>query len=241
MKKALSIAMSMAMVMTMSLPAFAADGEAAKAGIEISGNATAAEIDVILPTNTDLVINPYGLEFNLDDEGEEKGTDTIYNAVGYFVNAGLTDISVSVTVTGTPSTGVTLAAAPFDGDFTYTGLTAKAATTKSIFASVEISDAATVEGDSWDADAAAEVDLTWADTAYDKAKDILVAAKATTLANAIKLDAMVKGDGGNTYSFAGVKIVGQANGKATTAWTEDDSVAVQLAFDVLPTVLDDAT
>ncbi len=101
MKKLLSLALACATVLTMSIPAFAAEQ-----ALEVKGTTNVPTIKMVMPTNAKgLVFNPYGLSVKytpVKSGATEKTATTQIVAPTMFVkNLSTCDVGVKMSVTGT--------------------------------------------------------------------------------------------------------------------------------------------
>lgn len=216
-KKLACAALTGALALSLSVPAFA--DETLSQSTEYTGSMSVPTINITVPTEGTVVLNPYKLAVGAS--GSEV-TDQVINATSYIENGSNVALNVSATVTGKLPTGkkdVTFAT-------TTTQNASKPLTTNSIFMYFEIAPttANNVEPDwleSYVAKPAADQEV----------KQILVAAKATTVNNILTLGA--KTDSGST--FAAYHLTGDAVSAPTRAWAEDDNVSATVAFTFTPT------
>lgn len=219
MKKVLSRILAAALVLSMSVSAFAANVSApdATTGLygatnDITGSTQAPNIKVTIPTTGTVVVNPYKMEVN---DGTNDVTDQIVSAPQFIKNESNVDIAIDVTTTGEIAQG---SAAVFA-----TNNVASTVTTKSVFLYFEIM--AATDG---------STAPTWADAYDSKAVNMVpVAAKATTKKDVIKM-----GAGDSTETYAAFHLAGNAASNPTKAWTADDKVNVKVAFTVRPVIAD---
>lgn len=205
-KKILSTLLAATMALGMSVTAFADETPAAntaKAGSEMK----LPTLQVTVGTIDNIKINPYKLKIQVDSTDV---TDSIIGSTGYITNESACAVKVDVTVTGNPTTGVTLSSK---------ALTAKD-TGKALFLYTDFQKATDADG---------TTPLTWA--AYDakSATQVLVGTKATTKT----VGTMAVGD--TTATYMAFHVGGEANGNSTVAWAQGDGVEVTFAFTFTPT------
>lgn len=239
MKRFFAMAMAGVMTLSMGTVAFAAASDATQT-LDIAGTVQAPTLNVVIPTAGSVVINPYGLEYEAgtDDEGDPIiKTDQIISPEDYIYNAGDVAVQASATVKATVAGKAVIAAkAPSE---TYS--TTKPDTTKSVYLYAEFSNV--VDHDGLITDPSTEVKgvdtFTFTD-GYVAEDDILVSAKGATKTNAFTLDKVTGETDSEVTKVVAFRLAGEANGKAATAWTAEDSVTVNVTFDFLPTVVDEA-
>ncbi len=232
MKKTLTKLLASALALSMmAVPAFADDN---LANVEVPGNVVGPTISVSATTTGKIIVNPYQLKVDVDaGEESESGTvtDSIISKPVYVTNAGTTAVEVSVVATGATSDAkaITFATAP---------LTAKD-TTKKVYLYMMAGLAEASDGskdpEEWDnADGDGY-------RAYDKNKDVLIAAKASASKLAFTLAKTGTAfESGVTSTIGALTLAGEACGNSAVAWTSDDTVTVTYAFTVRPTVIPEA-
>ncbi len=253
MKKLLSIALACATVLCLAAPAFAADTTPVENDLKMTGSVISADINCAVETgDKKVVLNPYGLTVDTTDltkaaSGDtETSNDTLLSTPLRIVNLGETDVVITPTVTvEVANKTITLANAPFDATVVAdgAGLTPKAATNKSAFLYLKMSNGCTFD---------TEVKSAFPDAAakkYVKGDTVLKVG-----ANAIKGSVSInnkKAD--DTTTFANLKaadfadgnkpvcefqVLGQSNGKSTVRWETGDTIGVSFTLDIKPTILD---
>ncbi len=215
MKKITSLALSGALALSLSAPAFAAE----TATMNYEGSVQAPAIAVTVPDSGTIVLNPYKMSFT-PDGASDAVTDQVYSGTQYIYSESNVPLKVSASVTGTLPTSqdkanaVTFATAPIS--------TAKTQpTTKNVFMYFEL--VATEDNTS---------EVEWA-TSFDSksTNQILLSAKATEKKDIITLPvATVNGNTTTPAGYGAFRVTGDAVSAPANAWTEDDAVTAAVAF-----------
>ena len=111
-KKILSMFLALVMALALAVPAFAED-------VKVEGSINLPTINVVLPTSTSMIMNPYQLEVKLNpkDANETPSTEQIISPLMTVKNLSNIGVQVGVTVAGTVTKGstATLATAKLTG------------------------------------------------------------------------------------------------------------------------------
>lgn len=229
-KRIASLILAVVMVMALAVPAFADDS----AEMEVTGTTTPVTINVTVPTSDSITLNPYGISVG------GKNDQVIYTD-NKIENTTAVPVQVSMTVTGSIPQGskAAFATAPIK----FTELTTKTLDTKKeAFLALQIQaiqNASSVSSAKWaklddyidsqQEGSKAKFDLTKVEDYNYWGTTVIVGAKAVTAANVVTLAAATK-DG----TAAAIRLFGDVAGNSSTVWTEDDTVAVKIAFTFLP-------
>lgn len=239
MKKTLTKLLAGALALSMmAVPALAAPSDSIEA-FDVEGSVVAPAIKVEVATGYKIIVNPYQLNVTIADgtEADSAASDGTTSAASiiskpvYITNSGTTAVEVSVIATGKTSDAkaITFATAP---------LTAKD-TTKKVYLYMMTGLAEATDGtkdpEEWNNTAGDGY------RAYDKTKDVLIAAKAS----ASKVAFTLAKDGtdfeaGKASTIGAITVAGEACGNSAEAWTADDTVSVGYAFTLRPTVIPEA-
>lgn len=221
-KKLVSTALAGAMALSLSVPAFAADGDLQQS-TDITGTTQAPTIKITVPATGTVVVNPY--KMSVTPAGASTAvTDQIISATQFIENASDVALKVSAEVTGTAAGNLAFATASTQGS--------RAPTTNSVFMYFEM-----VASD----DGSTEP-TTWA-TAYDSkaTTQILVSTKATKKADMLTLAAGTGTAAASAGGYAAFHLAGDAASTPTTAWAAADKADVAIAFTFTPTATPTAT
>ncbi len=231
MKKTLTKLLAGALALSMmAVPAFADDN---LADVEVPGTVVGPTISVSATSAGKIIVNPYQLKVDVASGAESDSgttTDSLISKPVYITNAGKTAVEVSVVATGaTSDKSITFATAP---------LTAKD-TTKKVYMYMMTGLAEGTDGDKDPAEWNNADDTGY--RAYDKTKDVLIAAKASASKIAFTLAKTGTAfEDGVTSTIGALTLAGEACGNSATPWTSDDTVTVTYAFTVRPTVIPEA-
>ena len=219
-KKLVSTALAGAMALSLSVPAFAADGDLQQS-TDITGTTQAPTIKITVPATGTVTVNPYKMAVSV---GGSDVTDQIISATQFIENASDVALKVSAEVTGTAAGNLAFATASTQGS--------RAPTTNSVFMYFEM-----VASD----DGSTEP-TTWA-TAYDSkaTTQILVSTKATKKADMLTLAAGTGTAAASAGGYAAFHLAGDAASTPTTAWAAADKADVAIAFTFTPTATPTAT
>lgn len=211
-KKFISALLAGAMVVSLAgMNAFAAD-EAVTQGSDksygkdytVPAGVEPVTLQVVVPDNLTVVLNPYGLETGLyteDNVVSAKLKSSVASPAYKIKNRGETNVSVSIT-------GSVAAANENNKNLKFlTALPTKDSATKDVFLYVKMGK-----------------DIAAASADADKT-DLILGTKEVTKANYY---IMAKQGGSETVAY--MKINGFVNGKADSQWTDDDGVKILLKF-----------
>lgn len=205
MKKLTSLALSSALALSLSVPAFAVDVTDLTEGaeVEITGTTEVPTIKVVVPATGKVILNPYGM--TVTPEGGSASTDQIISAPQFIQNASSIPIKVGYTVTGTTEGDVALV----------TTDPAASETAKQVHLQFTI---------------AKQTDDT-ATTITGTGQDVTTTALVvnTTDAGAVELD-----KDGDTNAYAGFQLSGKATKNPDSVWTADDTIGATVAFTFAP-------
>lgn len=212
MKKALSILLASSCAVTLAAPTFAADpvysGE-----VTIETLTATPTINVVIPTETGVVINPYKLEVTQTvGTASLDGDDSVISAELEIANNSDLGIKLYVTPTAEAKGEAAIVKVPIDAE----------STKKQIFLFLEAADATGGQTKVFDeANLAADAN-TGLTEAGDQAFQFLFNGKKTCMG--------VVADGASKF----VQIFGDANGNTTTPWAAEDGVNMSMVYDYIP-------
>jgi hypothetical protein len=245
-KKAMSLAMAGAMVATMAVPAFAEDTESTtNRQLKIDGAYQAVPIDVVVPSQGTVIINPYALPVEIvaktqsDAAVKVEGQQIVTKPLA-IKNKSEVKLDVNVTATATVKGALTLAAAPIDKPEEDTKNEAFVYLT---FAASGLSGDNTAVTDS--AIATEYKDITWNDYAATGEGSEKVLALSTKSATKAGMATLAKSDfdadsgewtGYAEGSIAYVGLTGTCAQNPKTAWTAKDGLTATIAFTFTPNV-----
>ncbi len=237
MKKTLTKLLAGALALSMlAVPAFAAPSDTIEP-FDVEGTVVAPAIKVEVATGYKIIVNPYELNVTIADgteaEAAAEGTTSNASIISkpvYITNSGTTAVEVSVSATGKTSDAkaITFATAP---------LTAKD-TTKKVYMYMMTGYADATDGskdpEEWN-------DSEGGYRAYDKSKDVIIAAKASASKVAFTLAKKdTDFEAGKTSCIGAITVTGEACSNSAIAWTAEDTVSVGYAFTLRPTVIPEA-
>ncbi len=228
MKKITSLALSGALALSLSAPAFAADPDtkelsldAPSANTTISVTTKAPTIKVTIPQTGAALLNPYKMSVKpIDATGAEdaSGTavqDQILSPTQYITNESDVAVSISADITGKPAKNVSLANADWG---------TKPPTTNSVFMYFQILN--TDDNTS---------DVTWDNFDAKSTKQAVVATTKVSKPDMVTLAADTDPDTTDTGdTYAAFHFGGKVVEKPAKAWTAADTVDVTIAFSVAP-------
>ena len=241
----LSGAMAGVLAMSLAVPAFAAGGTPAPATnttTEIEGTYEPVTIDVVVPTDGEAQINPYGLPVIVEKSGGAKvsfanqkiltqPTAAIKNKmnIALTVKAAVTG-AITALPTGSTATPMKFASEALTADVT----------AKSVFAYVQAKPSTSngADGDTIN-DKLIDEYAAWTQD-YDAAKDILVKVGTETKENFVTLKAATMETDNTTFkeyaagSVALIRVAGDVVASPKEAWSTDDGFTVTIAYTFAP-------
>ena len=248
-KRVLSGAMAGVLAMSLAVPAFASDNTTV-----VTGTYQDVEIAVDVPTTGVAFINPYGLDLKVKEDATDssnsnevtiKGQQIVSAPMAIKNKTGM-DLNVNATVTGEVVPLTAQGAVPMKlASNTTKGVGSNPeeegyvapATAKSAFVYLQAKAATDTTGTA--ANVAAEY-ATWAASAYDSNKDVVVGTRAVTKEGIALLRAAdMSGTNGafaayKAGSIALFRLAGDCVASPKDDWTEDDSFKATIAFTFAP-------
>lgn len=212
MKKVLSLVLALTMVLALAVPAFASgttigdeEGLASGGEFTMTASVSAATINVTVPGDSTVTLNPYQLEVTVDSK---QFTDQVISANQFVVSGSTVPLDVTAEVTGTPA-----------GTLTFASASAKASTKKDVYAYLQTQ----MIGES----ATAPTSVDWG-TKINAKTDIVIAAKAA------KLMVGTLAAKGTNNTYMAFRIAGDAATAPTTPWSADDGFTAAVKFTFAP-------
>jgi hypothetical protein len=242
----MSLVLAGAMAASLAIPAFAADGEdeetTAENTIKVTGTYQAVDIDVTVPTEGTLYINPYALPVAIGKDADDKDVKVSAQIVTKpltIKNQSDVNLDINLTASATVAGNLALATAP---------VAAPATETKnSAFIYVAIESASTLKGeedavtDAAIATAYAAQQWTEYNTTTVPSNVLALSAKGASKTGMGVLTAAKTDDSGDFSeydegSIAFVGITGNCAQAPKTAWATTDGLTATLAFTFTPHV-----
>ena len=195
------------------------NGEDVSMGTDVSGSMLLPEIDtlagepyiqVTVPTNTSILINPYQMDYELED-----GTicnDPIIGEPGVIESESNVPLSISVEAIGTSDSGETV--------FTTSDISPDE-TRKAVFMYLELQ--SSVDG--------LTPDFDWS-SAYDADQHLLITESTRSMSDMLVMDEATE----DTPAYAMFRMSGQVVSTPTYMWNDDDAVSVHLVFTFKPLI-----
>ena len=223
MKKFVSLALALVMVLALSIPAFASDtsktvdAPGGTATTNVAATINELTVKVTVPTTGEVIVNPYKMAVTVG-EGDDAAENKAQIIAAPLAIVSESDIALSVDVTvsakAAKGSGVVFATAPIS-------TATKVPTTKSVFMYL---DAKVVDDEAAAAAATA--------AAYDKTSktQVAVSTSAVTKAGILTLPAGTE----DAASVGAVVLAGDAVEAPATSWTESDTFDVTIVFSFNP-------
>lgn len=214
MKKVLSVVLALAMVLALAVPAFATDntsladiGKAATgASTDMKGETKVPTIDIVVPKNASIIVNPY--QISVTPTGGTATQDTVISPVYYITNKSDIKLDVGMTVTGKAGSGVSFAdAAPTSSE-----------TANAVYLKFEAAPTAT------------QAEPTWASATGVQSVKVTKTAQKLEGATGIKMDAAST----STPNYIAYHVSGSAATAPTKPWTTAMTAGVTVAFTFKP-------
>jgi len=139
MKKTLSMFLAMVMAFALTIPAFAQQDDPSTKNVAVAGKVAAPTINVEVPSDVTLTLNPYQMKYNGEIKALKDKTDQILSVPAVFVNKTDGKLNAELTATATLPTGVTIASS-----------SATAETTKKVYLTMQFGMVTDKTGASWD-------------------------------------------------------------------------------------------
>lgn len=242
-KRIISLLMAAAMTLSVGVSAYAtstdvnittSDKLSTGGTVKVTGETNVGVVKVTVPTAGKLVINPYSLNYKVDDTTTK--TDQVIYPTQYITSNSTASLDVTATVAGLPSNNAKLVAEPFDPIATHT---AGEKVPNNLFLVMQTKDVAA---------AATPTEPTW--TAIDKDTDIttgdfaddgngyfhaLVVSARGTATKVGKLAASTDTADDAQQTYVAFRLAGLAEKNPSTPWTDKDKVTATIAFTFAPT------
>ncbi len=242
-KKLVSFLLASVMLVSSAMTVCAAEADTLEdvaglaTGSEVTGASTTnvPTINVVVPTEVEIVINPYQITYK--DENENESTDQIITPI-YEIES-LSNVALAVNVSGltakgvTAETGITIATAPVTEKIT----------TKSAFLYLEVANETETAGtyafaDAYSSKSATQLVVPNTEVKDAKGNDIAAASKEAivTLAASDGEKAVKAG-----YKFSGNVVanpvaVDESGVSSLAPWTDSDSIGIAFKFTFTPQV-----
>lgn len=242
-KRIISLLMAAAMTLSVGVSAYAtstdvnittSDKLSTGGTVKVTGETNVGVVKVTVPTAGKLVINPYSLNYKVDDTTTK--TDQVIYPTQYITSNSTASLDVTATVAGLPSNNAKLVAEPFDPVLAHA---AGEKVPNNLFLVMQTKDVAagvTPTAPTWTA-IDKDTDITQGDFADDGNGyfHALVVSTRGTATKVGKLAASTDTADDAQQTYVAFRLAGLAEKNPSTPWTDKDKVTATIAFTFAPT------